>query len=278
VRLNAISRDLAGDDRRYREAVGNPAQTWAAVEQGAVVINEPMATRYGLGVGDTLTLYTDEGPQPFEIAGVSVDFDVNPTVFLADAVYRSFWADTDYSAVGLFVAPGDDVDAAVEEIRAAFAGEADLLVRSNRGTRDNALAVFDRTFAITAALQLLATLVAFIGILSTLMSLQLERSREIGVLRSTGMTRRQLWRLSLLETGLLGTSAGVLALPTGLALALVLIYIINLRSFGWTLELFLGPEQFLQAFAVALGAALLAGLYPAWRMGQMQPAEALRSE
>lgn len=284
VRLNAVSRDLAGNDRRYREAVGSPAQTWAAVEQGAVVVNEPMANRYGLGVGDTLTLYSDEGPQPFEIAGISVDFDVNPTVFLADAVYRSFWADTGYSAVGLFVAPGDGadaagaVDAAVDEIRAAFAGEADLLVRSNRGTRDNALAVFDRTFAITVALQLLATLVAFIGILSTLMSLQLERGREIGVLRSTGMTRRQLWRLSLLETGLLGASAGVLALPTGLALALVLIYIINLRSFGWTLEMFLGPEQFFQAFAVALGAALLAGLYPAWRMGQMQPAEALRSE
>ena len=89
------------------------------------------------------------------------------------------------------------------------------------------------------ALQLLATLVAFIGILSTLMSLQLERQREIGILRATGMTRRQLWRLSLLETGLIGSSAGLLAMPTGLLLALILIYIINLRSFGWTLEMHL---------------------------------------
>ncbi|MDI9547448.1 MAG: ABC transporter permease, partial [Chloroflexota bacterium] len=155
---------------------------------------------------------------------------------------------------------------------------AELVVRSNRGMRHDALEVFDRTFAITVALQLLAAIVAFIGILSTLMSLQLERMREIGVLRATGMTRGQLWRLSLLETGLIGGSAGLLALPMGLVLALVLIYIINLRSFGWSLEMRLDPWEFVQAFAVALGAALLAGVYPAWRMARAQPANAVRAE
>ena len=69
-----------------------------------------------------------------------------------------------------------------------------------------------------------------------------------------------------------------MALPTGLLLALVLICIINLRSFGWTLQMHMTPQVFVQAFAVALGAALLAGLYPAWRMGQTQPATAVRSE
>ena len=98
------------------------------------------------------------------------------------------------------------------------------------------------------------------------------------VLRSTGMTRRQLWRLSLLETGLIGSSAGLIAIPTGLVLAVVLIYIINLRSFGWTLQMQVEPRQLIQAFAVALLAALLAGLYPAWRIGRSQPATALRSE
>ena len=98
------------------------------------------------------------------------------------------------------------------------------------------------------------------------------------MLRSTGMTRRQLWRLSLLETGLIGSVAGLLAMPTGLLLAVILIYIINLRSFGWTLEMQLDISEFTQAFLVALVAALLAGLYPAWRMGKTQPADALRAE
>lgn len=171
-----------------------------------------------------------------------------------------------------------ELDSAVTQIRASLAGERELIVRSNRSMRQNALDVFDRTFAITVALQLLATLVAFIGILSTLMSLQLERTREIGILRANGMTRGQLWRMSLLETGLIGSSAGLLAIPTGFLLAVILIYIINLRSFGWTLDLLLQPEQFVRAFGVAVIAALLAGLYPAWRLGKMEPADAVRGE
>jgi putative ABC transport system permease protein len=237
-----------------------------------------MANRLKLGVGDELTLQTDRGVRSFSIVGVAVDFDVNNVVFMHDPIYRSLWDDRQISAIALFVAPGEEVEAKVNEIRAALAGQEELLVRSNRSMRTNALEIFDRTFAITVALQLLATIVAFIGILSTLMSLQLERSREIGVLRSAGMTRRQLWRLSLLETGLLGATAGLLAMPLGILLAVILIYIINLRSFGWTLAMQLQPSEFVQAFLVALGAALLAGLYPAWRMGQMSPASALRSE
>jgi len=278
VQIAAVTEDLAGERRRYRASLGNPATTWQAVRNGAVVINEPMANRHDLTVGDRFTLQTDRGPTEVEIAGVGVDFDVAPSLLMDDAIYRSLYDDDAISAIGLFVEPGVDVDETINAIRSAMAGEGELLIRSNVGTRTEALAVFDRTFAITVALQLLATLVAFIGILSTLMSQQLERMREIGILRATGMTRRQLWRLSLIETGLIGTSAGLLALPTGLLLAIVLIYIINLRSFGWTLQMHLTPSVFGQAFAVALGAALLAGIYPAWRMGQTQPATAVRSE
>lgn len=278
IRLVAFSEDLAGPKRRYKAAIGDWQATWQAVVAGGILINEPMANRLHLTVGDELTLQTDQGLQRFRIVGVTVDFDVNNVAFMHDPIYRRWWDDRAISALALFVAPKVDLDQKVEEIRSAFAGEKELLVRSNRNMRQSALEVFDRTFAITVALQLLATIVAFIGILSTLMSLQLERSREIGVLRSTGMTRRQLWRLSLLETGLLGTCAGLIAMPMGVLLAVILIYIINLRSFGWTLAMQLQPTHFVQALAVALVAALLAGLYPAWRMGQMQPATALRSE
>jgi putative ABC transport system permease protein len=278
VRLIALSEDLAGEDRRYREAIGDWQDVWSSVVNGAIIVNDPLANRFDIHVGDQLLVQTDQGKQPFTVAGINVDFDVNPVIFVHDPIYRQWWDDDAISSMGLFVEPGRDVDEMVAELRSAFGTRAELLISSNRGTRENALEVFDRTFAITFALQLLATLVAFIGILSTLMSLQLERIREIGVLRATGMTQRQLWRLSLFETGLIGASAGLLAIPVGYVLAIILIYIINLRSFGWTLELQLDPTEFVQAFLVALGAALAAGLYPAWRMGRIAPAEAVRAE
>jgi putative ABC transport system permease protein len=92
------------------------------------------------------------------------------------------------------------------------------------------------------------------------------------------MTRRQLWALTLLETGLMGGVAGLLAMPVGYALAWILVYVINVRSFGWTLRMELRPEYFLQALVVAVAAALLAGIYPSLRAGRMEIASALREE
>ena len=278
IQLAAVNLDIAGEKRHYKAAVGDPATTWTALGAGGLVINEPMSNRFKIGVGDEITLLTDQGAQRFPIVAVAYDFDVQSGALIDDTVYRTYWNDTNLSAAALFVEPDVDVDAKINELRAAFAGEAELMIRSSRSLREHSLAIFDRSFSITVALQMLAILVAFIGILSALMSLQLERRREIGTLRAVGMTRRQLWKLTLIETGLMGTTAGIAALPTGFILALILIYIINLRSFGWTLQLHLQPIYFLQALIVALVAALLAGVYPAWRVGGMQPAEALREE
>jgi putative ABC transport system permease protein len=138
--------------------------------------------------------------------------------------------------------------------------------------------VFDRTFAITSALRILATIVAFIGILSTLLLLQLEKQREVGILRALGLTGKQLWRLTMLGTGLMGLSAGILALPTGFAITLILIRVLNLRSFGWSIQLLAKPEVFLQAIGLALLAALFAGIYPAFRLSRMITSEAVRYE
>lgn len=152
------------------------------------------------------------------------------------------------------------------------------MIRSNAGLRSDVLEVFDRTFAITAALQLLATVVAFIGILSTLLLLQLEKQREMGILKALGLTGRDLWRLTMLETGLMGLTAGLLAIPTGIALSLILIYVINLRSFGLTLQLMMRPQAFGLGLLVAIMAALLAGVIPAMRLSRMQAADAIRYE
>ena len=278
IQLAAVSMDIAGEKRYYKAAVGDSTKTWEALKAGGLIINEPMSNRFKLGVGDEVSLLTDRGAQRFPIVAVAYDFDVQSGALIDDAVYRTYWDDVSLSSAALFVETGVDVDAKINELRAAFAGEAELVIRSSRGLREHSLAIFDRSFSITVALQMLATLVAFIGILSALMSLQLERRREIGTLRAVGMTRRQLWRLTLVETGLMGTTAGILAMPTGFVLAVILIYIINLRSFGWTLQMYLQPVYFLQALIVALFAALLAGVYPAWRIGRMQPADALREE
>jgi putative ABC transport system permease protein len=190
--------------------------------------------------------------------------------------YRALWDDPAVTAFSIEAAPGADVDGMVSQMKAELNPLQLLNIRSNLALRAESLEVFDRTFTITRALQLITTAVAFVGVLSAMLALQLEKQRQMAILKAIGMTARQLWTLILLETGLIGFVAGLLALPTGYAVALILIEVINRRSFGWTMQMQLDPQPFLQALAIALGAALLAGIYPAYRIGRRNTAESIR--
>jgi len=267
-------------DRPFVTGDLSSEEIWAAMQDGAVVVSEPYANLVDLPrKGGSVTLYTSEGPREFPVAGIYYDYVTSSgIVSMSLDTYRRLWNDETVTALSVRLEPGVDADAVTRELGDALAPVQRLFVRPNQALRDEALVIFDRTFAITGALQLLATVVAFIGVLSALLSLLLEKQREVGILRAVGLTARQLWGLVMLETGLMGAVAGLLAMPTGFALSLILIYIINRRSFGWTLQMQVDPAPFLTALAVAVVAALLAGIYPARKMGRMLTAEALRYE
>lgn len=279
VNLLASDFDIAGKNRRFRWSQAAAGDHQGALDAGRVMVSESFANRRGIDeVNNSIALSTDLGERSFEVFGVYYDYSTDQgTVYMARSVYDQYFDDSFVTSLGIFLEAGWDADAVIGELRARLAGY-DLLVQDNASLRRGALEVFDRTFAITIALRLLTTLVAFIGILSALMALQLEHTREYGAMRATGMTPRQLARFTLIQTGLMGVAAGVLALPIGTLLSLVLIHVINLRSFGWTMQYVLLPGEFLEAVLVAVIAALLAGVYPAWRLGRLKPAAALRSE
>lgn len=282
VQLNAIMSDIAQGERKITDSIdANYDEIFDQVINGrGLLISEVFANTRNIEWDDnlTLTLITDDGPEDFPVLGIYQDFaSIEGVVLIGMDTYREEWNDTSISSLAAYIEDDADIDAVQQRMTEALAGTG-LLVQSNRELRESAIEVFDRTFAITNALNLLATLVAFIGILSALMALQIERRREIGIMRANGLTRGQLFRLTFWETGIMGTIAGVVAMPVGLVLSVILIYIINLRSFGWALELNLRAEFFLQAFAVSIVAALLAGIYPAWKASHIQPVEAIRAE
>lgn len=251
----------------------------AMLQSAAVIVSEPYAFHQRLQPGDRLRLRTDAGEREFRVAGVFTDYSSDRgRVVMSRPVYEQYWNDRTVDALGLYLRSGTDIDRAVEAVRRAAGERQQVTVYSNRSLRQTSLATFDRTFAITAVLRMLAVLIAFVGILNALMAMQIERARELAVLRANGLTPGQLWGLVSGETGLIGLLAGVLALPLGLLQALVLIFVINRRSFGWSLQIYFDPAILAQAVALALTASLLAGLYPAWRMARTSPALALREE
>ncbi|MCS6805119.1 MAG: FtsX-like permease family protein [Blastocatellia bacterium] len=258
---------------------GDPQQIWPAFQHGgAVIVSEPYAYHHRLTVGSTIALPTDYGEQVFPIVGIFYDYGSDHgIVMMSRRTYDRWWHDRKVTSLGIYAEPGVEIEALMESLRRQLGGQ-DVSIRPNRAIREASLDVFDRTFAITRVLRVLAMGVAFIGVLSALMAMQLERAREMAVLRANGLTPRQVWRLITLKTGLMGLVAGVLAMPIGTLLAALLVFVINRRSFGWTMQLEATPELLLQAPALALVAAMLAGLYPALNMARTSPALALRAE
>ncbi len=281
VQMVAVDGDVSRGNRPYAWIRDEGADPWQQLTDGeGIVISEALVLKENLPTPiPPITLTTLEGTVTLPVLAVFYDYSSDQgTIFMDNDLYADLFDDRSVATIGLFMEPGVAASQVEQELRDHFQGRQELLIQSNQILRQGSLEIFDRTFAITAALRLLAVIVAFIGVLSALLSLQLERSRELGVLRATGMTVRQMWSLTFIETGLMGGTAGLIAMPVGFVLAWILIYVINVRSFGWTLQMQLEPAYFLQAFLVAVSAALLAGIYPSFRLGKLVIATAIREE
>ena len=278
-RLVALELDPRGESSfDFIEGRGDEAMVGFRTGAG-VIVSEPYAYRRDVGVGDVVELTAASGTVEAPILGVFYDYGSEQgTVIMGRVLYDEYFDDPGITSLGLFLTDGADSDRVVEELLTGVSDGRTVVARTNDNLRSASLEVFDRTFRVTAVLRLLAFIVAFVGVLSALAALQLERARELGLLRATGLTPGQLGRLVVTQTGLIGLAAGVLAVPMGLILSVVMIYVVNKRSFGWTLNMQFGPEVIGQAVALAVVGALLAGLYPAWRMSRTPPALALRGE
>lgn len=267
-------------ERLYKSRTLPQAEIWPAMESGSIMVTESLAYRLGIpATGGVLELATNQGLVRFPVIGIYYDYaSTAGTIQMPLDIYQKYWGDKSISAIGIFLKPGVDADSFSNQLQKSLPTNQSLQIRPNKDLRQDVMVVFDRTFAITRALQILAMIVAFIGILSALGLLQFERQREMGIIRALGLTNREVWSLAMMETFLMGLVSGLMAIPAGYTLAYILIGIINQRSFGWSMSLSPTPAPFIQAVVVAIAAAVLAGIVPAWRMSHMQAVEAIRYE
>ena len=245
--------------------------------ENVVGITEPFALRSGLSIGDQLTLPVGEGQTSFEIAAVYRDYNAGgASVLMALSRFRSLWNDEGLDGIGVEIGNASDVESVAADLSRRLPPGA-ARVTTSTGIKEISLEVFDRTFLITEVLRILAGGIAFLGMLSALMALQLARRREFGILRSIGFAPRNLRRLIITETGIIGLCAGIVAIPVGIALSALLVFVINVRSFGWTMEFQILPSALLPGFALAITAAVLAGIAPAFSSYRNCVADAFRN-
>ena len=258
----------------------DPEEVWPLWErEDVVLVSEPYAYQHDVSRGDVVMLPTDHGRRAFEIAATYQSYDINASAMLMSRnVYERHFDDDRVDSIGLYLAEDTDAEAIITRIGEISAGRQEIRFNSNARIRELSLEIFDRTFVITDVLYWLAVGVAFIGILGAMLALQLERGRELGVLRALGMTPAQLGTMITTQTAVIGLLSGIAAVPLGIMMAYVLIEVINRRAFGWQIDMSVAPGILLSAIVFAIGAALLAGVYPAFRAARSQPAAAMREE
>ena len=235
-----------------------------------VIVSEAFASKYGTKPGDTLRLDTPKGSQAFPVAAVYYDYAVERGVIVMDhrTMTRHF-GPAPPSGVAAYLKPGADPERVRAEILDSLDEGHRAFIYTNGALRAEVLRIFDSTFAITYALEIIAVAVAMLGVAATLFTLVVERRRELTMLRLVGALRSQVRRAVVIEAALIGGISQAIGLIVGLALAVILVYVINVQSFGWTIQ-FTVPVGFLTQISIAVViATALAGLYPARHAAQL---------
>lgn len=280
IQINVITNQQIANERIFTKIDTPIEKVWESLLNNKIMIAEPLANRLHLKLGDSLPIETPLGNKNFEIIGIFSDYTSSQGyLMMARPKFDQFWDIDEITAISINLLEDYEIDKSVQEIKNLI-GQTDqkLIIRSNKNLRNDVLVVFDRTFAVTNALRFIATFVSFIGILSATLIILLDRRREFGVLKAIGFRRKELNQLLLTETGLMGLFAGLFAIPTGLVISLILVYVINLRSFGWTIQLNLDSWSIIQGVLIAVLAAFIATIYPLRKLNQLKAIQVMRDE
>lgn len=257
----------------------SPAAVLKELSQpGTAMVSEPFTNKHHVKAGDTLVLPLGSQLAHLRIVDVFYDYaNERGYIILARKNMLKYLHDTAASNLAVYLKPGADLETVRAEMQRAAAHH-DVLIFSNRDLRREAIRIFDQTFAITYALEAISVLVAVMGIAGALMSIVFDRRREFGLLHYLGASNGQIRRLILAEAGLIGILSNIAGLALGIALSLVLIFVINKQSFGWTIRFHWPVGILLGALSVVYVATVLAGLYPARVAQRLDPIEVIHDE
>jgi putative ABC transport system permease protein len=213
------------------------------------------------------------------VTGIFYDYATDGGKLVMDrSLYRSLWDDDTTTVIAIYLAPGADAGAVRRQVNERMAKVGQTVTISNAEIRREILAIFDRTFRVTYALELIAVAIALLGIVNTLLTSVLERQRELATLRAIGASAGQIRRLVLWEGLYLGALGAGLGVAGGVALSLLLIHVVNKQSFGWTIHFHFPVWLVLQGIVLAVGAALAASYLPALWAARQSVVDGLRYE
>jgi putative ABC transport system permease protein len=277
VKLRVVDGEVLERHSRFIFLKGK-REPWSGLKQGSLFVSESLAFRFGLDVGKSLELSTPDGKRSFPISSIVRDYSSDQgTIHMDRKVYEDIWKDGRVQSVAIFLKTGGSVNKIRQQIANQFPGLGRSMV-ANSKMKENILLIFDKTFAPTATLKGVSLLVALLGVAAALMAILMERSREMAVLGYLGVTPGELGRMNAYQALIMGLIAFVISVVCGLILTLIIVYSINYRSFGWSIDIHLNPWIFIKTLLLTAGACVISSLYPTYKLLRAPVAGSLGEE
>jgi putative ABC transport system permease protein len=246
--------------------------------QNRVAITQAFANKNRLHVDDRMIVPLGDRRAAFTVAGIYYDYTSERGFVTVDrAVLLKYLPGQPPTNLAIYLRTGADREAILQQVRNSLA-ELEVTAAPNETLRSGAIEIFDRTFAVTWALEGVAILVAMLGAANSLLAMVLDRRREFGLLRYLGGSAAQIRRTVLVEAGLVGMLANILGSTLGFALSLVLIYVINVQSFGWSIQFHPPALPLAGALLLVWCVTIVAGLYPALVASRLNPMDVIHTE
>ena len=276
IRLTGVDAAVLKNHSNYKFTETLTTAPWQEIEKGAVMISETLARKHELHTGSTIDLNGFSGFKKFTVTAIFRDYITEHGVILMDYSYlEKLLDDHGVNSLALFLKHESDRHQVALNLQQKLAPYSCKLYAQHE-LRTRIMEIFDRSFAITLSTRMIAILVAFFGIISALLAIYLENEREYGILRALGLSRGEVFRIALGHSLTLGLLAVVGAAFSGPLLAWILVKVINLKSFGWSIDFSFDLALYPTTAAITAIASLLAGLYPAWRIASSQPSFQMR--
>jgi putative ABC transport system permease protein len=254
-------------------------ENWEIVKRGGVILSESFSRRFGVKSGETMTLEGIQGPTEFKVGAIFYDYTTEHGLVMMDrSTFLKIFGDRTLNNIGIFIDPDNPHRAELlKEVRRRAEARG-LPVLTGAQLHENILEVFDTTFAITRSMRAIAIIVAFFGIAGALLTLFIERSREFGIYRALGFSTGQVARMTLMEGLGMGIVSFLLSMAVGTTLAILLIKVINIRSFNWTIFYDPALKPYLLTGVTAILASIGAAAYPIWKVYRTYPQIQIREE
>jgi putative ABC transport system permease protein len=228
-----------------------------------VGISDYLSIQYGLKKGDMIALQSPAGSILFRINDIFSSYATTAGFIYIDRRWlKKYWGLDDATQISVYLKEKSDPDQFIRKLRASLSPDYSLEIMNNQELREKIFDIFNKTFAITYAIEFISILVSLIGVINTLLALVFERKREISIMRYMGGSWKQIQQSLMLSSGIMGITGIVLGTLLGPLMSIILIRVVNKISFGWEIHLKLPVFSLSVVTLILFVTTLLAGFLP----------------